>query len=378
MTHFDTLLVANRGEIARRIFRTARAMGMRCIAVYADADTHAPFVSEADTAVHLPDDYLDIDSIISAAVAVGADAVHPGYGFLSENAGFANTVQSAGLAWIGPPPSVIEAMADKLRAKELAVAAGVPTLPASDDPTSSGDIGYPLLVKAAAGGGGKGMRIVQSPDDLAEAVTSARREAAAAFGDDRVFLERFVERARHVEIQILGDAHGALVHLGERECSIQRRHQKIIEEAPSTVLDHGVRAAMGDAALCLAKAIRYQSAGTVEFLVDSESFEFYFLEVNTRLQVEHPVTEMTSGFDLVREQLRLAAGEPLGFGQDAVHSRGHAIEARLYAENPAAGFLPATGTLAAFSPDGDPRSAGILASKSVRRSAFDSTPCWPR
>jgi propionyl-CoA carboxylase alpha chain len=349
------VLVANRGEIARRIFRTARSMGLRCIAVYTDADAAAPFVADADEAVRLAGGYLDGPEIVAAALATGVDAVHPGYGFLAENAAFAAAVGDAGLAWVGPPPDVIEAMGDKLAAKRAAVDAGVPTLPSSDDPAADGDVGYPLLVKAAAGGGGKGMRIVDRPDDLAEAVAAAGREAAGAFGDDRVFLERYVARARHIEIQILGDHHGELVHLGERECSIQRRHQKIIEESPSSgVVDDGLRSAMGDAALRLARALGYRSAGTVEFLVDDATQEFFFLEVNTRLQVEHPVTEEVTGIDLVREQLRIAAGERLGYGQQAITFRGHAIEARLYAEDPAAGFLPATGTLAAFAPAPEP------------------------
>jgi propionyl-CoA carboxylase alpha chain len=354
MTAFASLLVANRGEIARRIFRSARAMGLRCIAVYADADRLAPFVAEADEAIRLPGGYLDASSILEAARATGADAVHPGYGFLSENAAFAAAVVQSGLVWVGPPPSVIDVMGDKLEAKRAAIAAGVPTLPSCDDPAADHEVGYPLLVKAAAGGGGKGMRVVESPAELADAVAAARREAAGSFGDDRVFLERYVARSRHVEIQILGDAHGSLVHLGERECSIQRRHQKIIEESPSPVVDSVLRNAMGDAALRLAKAIDYQSAGTVEFLLEEESREFYFLEVNTRLQVEHPVTELITGIDLVREQLRIAAGEALGYEQAAVSSRGHAIEARLYAEDPASGFLPSTGRLAAFRPAADP------------------------
>jgi propionyl-CoA carboxylase alpha chain len=349
------VLVANRGEIARRIFCTARSMGLRCVAVYTDADAAAPFVADADEAVRLAGGYLDGPEIVAAALATGVDAVHPGYGFLAENAAFAAAVADAGLAWVGPPPDVIEAMGDKLSAKRAAVDAGVPTLPSSDDPAADGDVGYPLLVKAAAGGGGKGMRIVDRPDDLAEAVAAAGREAAGAFGDDRVFLERYVARARHIEIQILGDHHGELVHLGERECSIQRRHQKIIEESPSSgVVDDGLRSAMGDAALRLARALGYRSAGTVEFLVDDATHEFFFLEVNTRLQVEHPVTEEVTGIDLVREQLRVAAGEALGYGEDAVSFHGHAIEARLYAEDPAAGFLPATGTLAAFAPAAAP------------------------
>ena len=348
------LLVANRGEIARRVFRTARSMGIRCVAVYADADAAAPFVADADEAVRRPGGYLDGPALIAAALAAHADAIHPGYGFLAENAAFAAAVTDAGLAWVGPPPDVIAAMGDKLAAKRAAVDAGVPTLPSSDDPAADGDVGYPLLVKAAAGGGGKGMRIVDGPAELAEAVAAARREAASAFGDDRVFLERYVPRVRHIEIQILGDAHGVLVHLGERECSIQRRHQKIIEESPSPIVDAGLRAAMGDAALRLARALGYVSAGTVEFLVDDATREFYFLEVNARLQVEHPVTEEVTGIDLVREQLRVAAGEPLGYRQEAITFRGHAVEARLYAEDPAAGFLPATGKLAAFAPATEP------------------------
>jgi len=353
-TSISSLLVANRGEIASRVFRTARTMGLRCVAVYADADAHAPFVAQADEAVRLGHGYLDGPAIIAAALATGADAIHPGYGFLSENAAFAAEVAAAGLTWVGPPPDAIEVMGDKLAAKRAAVEAGVPTLRSSDDPTADGEIGYPLLVKAPAGGGGKGMRVVETAGDLPEAVAAARREAASGFGDDRVFLERYIARARHVEIQILGDAHGGLVHLGERECSIQRRHQKIVEESPSPVVDADLRAAMGDAALRLARAIGYRSAGTVEFLVDDATREFFFLEVNTRLQVEHPVTEEVTGIDLVREQLRVAAGEALGYGQDAVSFRGHAIEARLYAEDPAAGYLPATGTLAAFAPAAAP------------------------
>jgi propionyl-CoA carboxylase alpha chain len=350
----SSVLVANRGEIARRVFLSARSMGLRCVAVYVDADVDAPFVRDADEAVRLTTGYLDGPAVVAAALASGADAVHPGYGFLSENASFARAVTDAGLVWIGPTPEVIDAMGDKIAAKKAAVAAGVPTLPSADDVGEAGEVGYPLLVKAAAGGGGKGMRIVHGPDALDEAVGAARREAQAAFGDDRVFLERYVARSRHVEIQILGDSHGGLVHLGERECSIQRRHQKIVEESPSPVVDEAMRAAMGDAALTLARALGYQSAGTVEFLVDEATREHWFLEVNTRLQVEHPVTEAVTGIDLVREQIRLAAGEPLGYGQADIALHGHAVEARLYAEDVAAGFLPATGTIAAFSPAPQP------------------------
>jgi propionyl-CoA carboxylase alpha chain len=351
---FTTLLVANRGEIARRVMRSARAMGLRCVAVYVDADAGAPFVAEADEAVRLPESYLDGKSILDAALASGAGAVHPGYGFLSENAGFARDVMAAGLAWVGPSPEAIETMGDKLAAKALAQELGVPTLPSAEDPEKAAAIGYPLLVKAAAGGGGKGMRIVESPAQLAEAVAAARREAAGGFGDDRVFLERYLPRCRHVEIQILGDAHGNLIHLGERECSIQRRHQKILEESPSPRVDTALRAAMGESALKLARRLGYRSAGTVEFLLDDATGEYFFLEVNTRLQVEHPVTEAVTGIDLVREQLRIAAGERLGRDQQQVGWSGAAIEARLYAENPAEGFLPATGTLVAFEPAADP------------------------
>jgi len=349
------VLVANRGEIASRVFRTARSMGMRCVAVYVDADATAPYVAEADVAVRLDDGgYLDGDALVAAAKAAGADAVHPGYGFLAEDAAFAIAVSDAGLTWIGPTPDVIASMGDKISAKVTAVAAGVPTLPSSDDPTNDEAVGYPLLVKAAAGGGGKGMHLVERPEDLTDAVATAQREAAASFGDDRVFLERYVAHSRHIEIQILGDAHGNLVHLGERECSIQRRHQKVVEESPAAVLDADDRNAMGAAARQLADGIGYRSAGTVEFLVDDASGEFFFLEVNTRLQVEHAVTEEVTGIDLVREQLRIAAGEPLGYGQNDVTFDGHAIEVRLYAEDPSAGFLPATGTLEAWEPADEP------------------------
>ena len=304
-TPLSSILVANRGEIARRVFRTARSMGMRCVAVFVDADADAPFVTEADEAVRLAGGYLDGEAIIAAALSTGSDAIHPGYGFLAENAAFAAAVEAAGIIWIGPSPEVISSMGDKLSAKDAAVAAGVPTLPSSDDPTADDEVGYPILVKAAAGGGGKGMHLVERPEDLAEAVATAQREAASSFGDDRVFLERYVARSRHIEIQILGDAHGGLVHLGERECSIQRRHQKIIEESPAATLSAEQRDVMGESALKLARGIGYRSTGTVEFLVDETTGEFFFLEVNTRLQVEHPVTEEVTGIDLVREQLRV-------------------------------------------------------------------------
>jgi propionyl-CoA carboxylase alpha chain len=352
---FSTLLIANRGEIARRIIRGARSMGLRCVAVYVDADQHAPYVADADEAIRLATGYLDAGAILEAASRSGAQAVHPGYGYLAENPDFAQRVQEAGLTWVGPSPEVIAAMGDKLAAKRMAAQAGLAILASSEDPSDARSVGYPLMVKAAAGGGGKGMRIVTDPAQLDEAVAGARREAASGFGDDRVFLERYVARSRHVEIQILGDHFGNLVHLGERECSIQRRHQKLVEESPSPVVDEAMRTAMGTAALDLARVIGYQSAGTVEFLVDDESREFYFLEVNTRLQVEHPVTEAVTGIDLVREQLRVAMGEPLGYVQDDIRFHGCAIEVRLCAEDPANGFLPATGTLVAFEMADEPR-----------------------
>lgn len=358
-TPIRSVLVANRGEIARRVFRTARSMGMRCIAVFVDADADAPFVQEADEAVRLPDSYLDAEAVLAAAQGTGAEAIHPGYGFLSENAAFARAVTEAGIRWVGPSPDVIESMGDKIAAKRVAVEAGVPTLPSSEDPaadapTIEATVGYPLLVKASAGGGGKGMRIVESAVDLADAVQSAQREALSGFGDETVFLERYVASSRHVEIQILGDAHGNVVHLGERECSIQRRHQKIVEESPSPIIDAETRTAMGEAALSLARHMGYESAGTVEFLVDDVTREFFFLEVNTRLQVEHPVTEEVTGIDLVREQLRVAGGAELGYDQGDIDWTGSAIEVRLYAEDPDNDFLPATGTLSAYRPADEP------------------------
>jgi len=329
-------------------------MGIRCVAVYVDADAGAPFVQDADEAVRLESGYLDGAAILEAAKATGAGAIHPGYGFLSENAEFAGQVKAAGIAWVGPSAEAITQMGDKIAAKALAEKAQVPTLPGSEDPSAAESVGYPLLVKAAAGGGGKGMRIVEQAGDLEEALASAKREALGGFGDDRVFLERYVSRARHIEIQILGDAHGRVVHLGERECSIQRRHQKIIEESPSPRVEATLREAMGEAALRLARELHYESAGTVEFLLDDDTGEFFFLEVNTRLQVEHPVTEMVTGIDLVREQLRIAAGEPLGWDESDVHFDGAAIEVRLYAEDPANDFLPAIGTLSAYAPAATP------------------------
>ena len=348
---YHKLLIANRGEIACRIIKTAHEMGISCVAVYTEADSKSPFVKLADEAIKLSDTYLNGKEIIEAAIKTGAQAVHPGYGFLSENSKFSRDVIKAGLIWVGPSSKVITSMGDKLKAKDIADKAGVPTLPMTTEPSKANTVGYPLLIKAAAGGGGKGMRIVESKKDLKDSIKSAQREAKVGFGDDRIFIERYVASSRHIEIQILGDSHGNIVHLGERECSIQRRHQKIIEESPSPRVDESMRMAMGNAAIKLAKKLKYESAGTVEFLVDDKTGEFWFLEVNTRLQVEHPVTEEVTGKDLVYEQLRISRGEALGYTQDDITWNGSSIEARLYAEDPAKNFLPATGTLIAYEVD---------------------------
>ena len=356
------LLVANRGEIARRVFRTAREMGIATVAVHSSADASALFVQEADEAVALPgntpgETYLRGDLVVAAALRVGADAVHPGYGFLSENAPFAQAVVDAGLTWVGPPPAAIEAMGSKLGAKRMMREAGVPTLPWAPADSArrvagAADVGYPLLVKASAGGGGRGMRIVRSAAELDEAVEAAAREAGSAFGDATVFLERYLEAPRHIEIQVFADAQGNVVSLFERECSIQRRHQKIVEESPSPAVDEDLRRRMGDAAVAAARAVGYVGAGTVEFVLDTESLkegkEFAFLEMNTRLQVEHPVTELVTGLDLVRLQLLVADGQPLPASALSPTLQGHAIEVRLYAEDAEHGFLPATGTLRQF------------------------------
>ena len=345
---FNSILVANRGEIACRIMQTAQFMGIKCIAVFVDADKDAPFVKMADEAIKLSSGYMDGSAIIDAAIQSGAEAIHPGYGFLSENVAFARKVKSNKLIWIGPSPHVIKVMGDKLKAKELAEKSGVPTLPMTSNTKDVKSIGYPILIKAAAGGGGKGMRIVKKESELKDSIVSAKREALSGFGDDRIFIERYVEKSRHIEIQILGDEHGNVVHLGERECSIQRRHQKIIEESPSPRIDPFLREEMGQAAIKLAKKIKYCSAGTVEFLFDDKTDEFWFLEVNTRLQVEHPVTEEVTGIDLVAEQIKIARGDELEFAQDDIDWHGHAIEARLYAEDPGNNFLPEIGTLHAY------------------------------
>jgi len=350
---FSTVLIANRGEIAVRIVRACRELGLRAVAVYSEADAAAPHVALADEAICIGPaeparSYLDGRRLIDAARRVGADAIHPGYGFLAEDAAFARACADAGLVFVGPPADVIARLGDKTAARRLAAAAGVPVVPGvegiGDDGAlreAAARLGYPVLVKAAAGGGGRGMRVVHRPDDLPAAVASARREAQAAFGDDAIFLERLLHRPRHVEVQILADAHGGVVHLGERECSVQRRYQKVVEEAPSPAVTPRLRQALGDAAVRLARAAGYVNAGTIEFLVDGDAF--FFLEANTRLQVEHPVTELVTGVDLVVAQLRIAAGQPLPWRQEELVPRGWAIEARVYAEDPEAEFAPAPG-----------------------------------
>ncbi|MBL8926554.1 MAG: ATP-grasp domain-containing protein [Pseudonocardia sp.] len=359
---FGTVLVANRGEIALRVIHTLRAMGIRSAAVYSDADLDAPHVGAADVAIRLGPaaaaaSYLSIDRVVAAALATGAEAIHPGYGFLSENAAFATACARAGITFIGPPAGAIEAMGDKIRAKQTVAAAGVPVVPGSDGAgltdaelaRAVARIGYPVLLKPSAGGGGKGMREVHRPDALADALASARRAARGAFGDDTLLVERLVTTPRHIEIQVLADTQGHVIHIGERECSLQRRHQKILEEAPSPLLTPAQRAAMGAAACAAARACGYTGAGTVEFIVAGDRpDDWFFMEMNTRLQVEHPVTEEITGLDLVELQLRVAAGEPLPLTQDDVVLRGHAVEVRVYAEDPAAGFLPTGGRVLAL------------------------------
>jgi propionyl-CoA carboxylase alpha chain len=354
---FKKILIANRGEIACRVIRTARAMGIKTVAVYSDADADALHVREADEAVHIgaapaAQSYLLIDRIVEACVKTGAEAVHPGYGFLSENMKFAEALKKAGITFIGPDPHAIFAMGDKIESKKLAKEAGVTTVPgylgvikdAEEAVTIAREIGYPVMVKASAGGGGKGMRIAHNDQECRDGFRSATNEAKASFADDRVFVEKFVQDPRHIEIQVLADGHGNCLYLGERECSIQRRHQKVIEEAPSPFLDERTRQAMGEQAVALAKAVKYKSAGTVEFIVDGKR-NFYFLEMNTRLQVEHPVTEMVTGLDLVEQMIRVAAGEKLAMKQTDIKLKGWAIEARVYAEDPLRNFLPSTGRL---------------------------------
>jgi len=359
---FKKLLIANRGEIACRIIRTAKRLGIETVAVYSDADRDALHVYMADEAVGIgpaaaAQSYLVIDKIIAAAKETGAEAIHPGYGFLSENAAFAKALEKAGIVFVGPNPKAIEAMGDKIESKKLAADAKVSTVPGylgvietpEEAVKIADDIGYPVMIKASAGGGGKGMRIAYSSGEVAEGFASSQSEAKSSFGDDRVFIEKFIEEPRHIEIQVLGDKHGNVIHLGERECSIQRRNQKVLEEAPSPFLDAKTREAMGAEAVALAKAVNYDSAGTVEFIVDKDK-NFYFLEMNTRLQVEHPVTELVTGLDLVEQMLKVASGQKLSLKQKDVTLTGSAIEARIYAEDPVRNFLPSTGRLVRFRP----------------------------
>ncbi len=359
---FNKILIANRGEIACRVIRTAKAMGIRTVAVYSDADARAPHVRLADESVRLgaapaAESYLKAELIIDACKATGAEAVHPGYGFLSERESFAKALDKAGIVFIGPPPKAIAAMGDKIESKKLAKAAGVSVVPGylgeiadTDEAVRiAGEIGYPVMMKASAGGGGKGMRLAYGEKDVREGFEATKREGLASFGDDRVFIEKFVEQPRHIEIQLLGDSQGNIVYLNERDCSIQRRHQKVVEEAPSPFVTPEMRQAMGEQAVALARGVGYFSAGTVEFIAGADR-SFYFLEMNTRLQVEHPVTELITGRDLVEDMIRVAAGEPLGFTQADVQLNGHAIETRVYAEDPYRGFLPSTGRLSRLLP----------------------------
>ncbi|MBL71317.1 MAG: acetyl/propionyl-CoA carboxylase subunit alpha [Rhodobiaceae bacterium] len=368
---FDKILIANRGEIACRVIKSARAMGIKTVAVYSDADALALHVREADEAVHIggapaAESYLVIDKILDAIKQTGAQAVHPGYGFLSENKAFAEALEKAGVAFIGPPAGAIEAMGDKITSKKLAAEAGVSTVPghmgliedADEAIKIANQIGYPVMIKASAGGGGKGMRIAWNDDEAREGFQSSKNEAAASFGDDRIFIEKFVTQPRHIEIQILGDKHGNVIYLGERECSIQWRNQKVLEEAPSPFLDAKTRKAMGEQSVALAKAVDYCSAGTVEFIVDGDK-NFYFLEMNTRLQVEHPVTELITGIDLVEEMIKVAAGEELTIRQKDVKLTGWAMESRIYAEDPYRGFLPSTGRLTRYRPPVERQVDGI-------------------
>ena len=373
---FKKVLIANRGEIAVRIMRTCRELGCSIVAIYSEADAESLHVRLADQAVCVgpapsSQSYLNIDAIIAAAKATNTEAVHPGYGFLAENADFARAVQAAGMTFIGPSPEAMDVMGSKTSARRAAVEAGVAIVPGTVEPltsfaetkTTAHKFGYPVMLKAAAGGGGKGMRLVHSDEDLLSAFETSRAEAASAFGDSSLYLEKAVEIPRHIEIQVFADSQGNVVHLGERECSIQRRHQKVIEECPSPINDPSLRQQMGEAAVKIARAVNYLGAGTVEFLVADASREFYFLEMNTRLQVEHPVTELVTGFDLVREQLQVAAGQSLSFTQADVRWQGHAIECRVYAEDPANSFFPSPGTISYLQ---EPSGPGIRIDSGVR------------
>ncbi len=369
---FDKILIANRGEIACRVIKTARKMGIKTVAIYSDADRQALHVEMADEAIHIGpppanQSYIVIDKVMEAIKASGAQAVHPGYGFLSENAKFAEALEAAGVAFVGPPKGAIESMGDKITSKKIAQEAGVSTVPgymgliedAEEAVKISNQIGYPVMIKASAGGGGKGMRIAWTDEEAREGFQSSKNEAASSFGDDRIFIEKFVTQPRHIEIQVLCDAHGNGIYLGERECSIQRRNQKVVEEAPSPFLDEETRKAMGEQAVSLAKAVGYASAGTVEFIVDGDK-KFYFLEMNTRLQVEHPVTELITGVDLVEQMIRVANGEPLSITQDDVTLTGWAIENRLYAEDPYRNFLPSIGRLSRYRPPAEIAAGPLL------------------
>jgi acetyl-CoA carboxylase biotin carboxylase subunit len=355
---FKKILISNRGEIACRVIRACRDMNIETVAVYSDADSDALHVRMADQAFHIgappsSESYLRGDKIIAAAKKAGAEAVHPGYGFLSENANFVREVTNAGITFIGPPPEAMEALGGKISARKIAIDAGVPVVPGTTEPLKSledaqataNEVGFPVMLKASAGGGGKGMRLVNSADELRSAYDNARSESLASFGDDAVYIEKAVARPRHIEIQVFSDTHGNHVHLGERECSIQRRHQKVIEEAPSPINSEELRSAMGECAVKVAQAVNYIGAGTVEFLVSDVDRSFYFLEMNTRLQVEHPVTELITGIDLVREQINVAAGKPLSFSQSDIKLNGHAIECRIYAEDPDSNFMPSPGRI---------------------------------
>lgn len=381
---FDTVLVANRGEIAVRVLSTLRRLGIRSVAVYSDADRESPHVRAADEAVRIGpaaalESYLNMERILDAARDTGAQAIHPGYGFLSENASFVRACEDAGVIFVGPSADAVEVMGDKIRAKLAVAGAGVPVVPGrsalgmtNDDlVAAAAEIGYPVLVKPSAGGGGKGMRLVGSADALGDALISARREAAASFGDDTLFLERYVARPRHIEVQILADSFGTTVHLGERECSLQRRHQKVMEEAPSTLLDAATRTRITASAVMTAQSVAYRGAGTVEFIVSADApDEFYFMEMNTRLQVEHPVTEMVTGLDLVEQQLRVAAGERLAFAQEDLRSVGHSVEARIYAEDPTHGFVPTGGRVMVLR---EPHGEGIRVDSSLAENVVISS-----
>ncbi len=391
---FDTVLIANRGEIAVRIIRTLRNLGLRSVAVFSDADADARHVHEADAAFRLGPapaaaSYLNVERLVAACLATGAEAVHPGYGFLSENAAFAAALEDRGIVFVGPPANAIAVMGDKITAKNTVVASGVPVVPGVARPgmtdaelrDAAEEVGYPVLIKPSAGGGGKGMRVVTRTADLQAALDSARRESRSAFADDTLFVERFVATPRHIEVQVLADAHGNVVHLGERECSLQRRHQKVIEEAPSPLLDEATRRRIGAAACSCARSVDYRGAGTVEFIVSADApDEFFFMEMNApRLQVEHPVTEMAVGIDLVEWQLRIAAGEKLTLDQNEIGFTGHAVEARVYAEDPDRGFLPTGGRiLVSVRARGVPGSESTQASLAASSSGPTTTRCWPR